>query len=166
MMRNAIVSVMAGLVLCSTAAAAVQRSTTALALTRRTDALTEADYFDLTPPDSLGIRENAELLSAFLELHIAVEPGREVELWVDTGTNRKPWEEREDYGLRKSHWVADERTGSLVRLNVTELVRTWMAAPDVKHPKLLIRMAPDGDGVVSDLRMEEAATAQLILRTR
>ena len=80
MMRNAIVSVMAGLVLCSTAAAAVQRSTTALALTRRTDALTEADYFDLTPPDSLGIRENAELLSAFLELHIAVEPGRSVAL--------------------------------------------------------------------------------------
>jgi hypothetical protein len=112
------------------------------------------------------IKTGTQVTSAFLELHVALEPGQEVELWQDTGTERKPWERREDYGLRKAHWVADERTGSLVRLDVTGLVRRWMAEPGVKHPDLLIRIAPDGEGVVRDLKPLGGATTTLVVRGR
>ena len=164
---NVVLTLVAALMLgAAPATGAVEKQSAELDLTKQTDATTEADYFDLDGPVTLAAAVGSRLTSAYLELHMALEPGQEVELWLDTGTERKPWERREDYGLRKAHWVADERTGSLVRLDMTELVRTWTAAPEAKHPKLLIRVAPDGEGIVTDLRPTGLAKAKLVIRSR
>lgn len=142
---------------------AVETRSVTLALTTQTDAALQADYVEFIAPTSLPIAAGAKPVSAYIELRVALEPGQEVELWQDTGTERLPWERYEDYGLRKAHWLADERTGSLVRLDVTGLLRGWLAETETGS-KLLIRLAPDGEEAVADLKPVRAATATLVIR--
>lgn len=82
---------------------------------------------------------------AQLAFQAQVSSGQFVELWVDDGGEGLPWNRSPvDRSLRKGTWVADQRTGSLVRFDITSLVRA--AAGERQMPGLYIRLvADDGD---------------------
>lgn len=167
-MRCNLALILTGALTLGLAAAAEARSanTVEVALTKCLDTATATNYFEAVPPTTQLVPEGARPVSAILELRLALVSGQEVELWMDTGTDRKPWDRREEYGLRRAQWVADDRTGSLVRFDITDLVRTWTADLTATRPKLLIRVAPDGEGDAVSIRASEAPSARLVIRTR
>jgi hypothetical protein len=74
------------------------------------------------------IEENEAIVFAEFSMDDELEPGAEVELWPQVDGETPPWELAEgSLPFDRNFWIMDERTGSLVRFDVTAIVKAWQA---------------------------------------
>jgi hypothetical protein len=73
---------------------------------------------------TVTIQENEEIVFAELSYHDDLPPGTRIELWPMVEGEPPAWE-MEDPPFDRNLWVTDERTETLVRFDVTPIVRAW-----------------------------------------
>lgn len=127
------------------------------------DSGTQTRHLRLDPME-VAISNGKALSMADFSFQAQVSPGQQVELWLDDEGSVLPWKrDPVDKSLRKGLWIVDERTGPLVRFDLTRLVRA--AVHDKKPlPGLYFRLVPDDDGNDQDLRTAEVAQSKVTYR--
>jgi len=81
-----------------------------------------------TEAATLTILENEEIVFAEFFFQDELQVGTEIELWIQVEGETPPWELPEgSTPFDRNFWITDERTGSLVRFDVTPIVRAWEA---------------------------------------
>lgn len=149
-MKATMVTVILGtLLLCSMGAThAGPRDLTGITGEAVVDSTLGAECVAVELPSALSAGE-ADLLELTFQADLGV--GEEVELWVAGSTETLPWDQEGQH--RIGIWTADERTGTLVRFDVTELQELVRTS---REPlRLLIRRSPDEDGEVANLSLKE-----------
>jgi hypothetical protein len=127
-------------------------------MTTHTDAEAATKYTKVQLP-VLVVPEGKRVTFAEVQFQASLSPGQEVELWLVSTQETLPWDEE---GAKKvGAWVADKRTGSLVRFDVTKPVLRALES-EKTLPVLLVRMSPKND-VVTDLMPLEKAEPKMIL---
>ena len=122
----------------------------------------DASYVVISPI-AFATVGNRSLERGTLEIKVEASPGDEVELWMDLDEERLPWEEGAPWQRRRV-WVVDERNEGRLRFDVTWALEVWAEGPP--RPALLLRLAPDGEGTVGDLDLDEEGVVRFVARTR
>lgn len=77
---------------------------------------------------SLVIRENEQIVFAEFSLLDELPVGAEVELWPQVEGDVLPWDlPLGEVPFERNFWITDERTGALLRYDVTQIARAWEA---------------------------------------
>lgn len=138
---------------------------TDVSVTLRTvvDSDTRTSYLRVDPM-TMAIPTGKHVAFSSVSFHAQVSPGQFLELWLDDGGGTLPWKRDPiDRSLRQGSWVVDERTGSMVRFDITSIVGKALRDKD-SLPGLLIRLLPDDDG--NPLSLVPAASSQSKLTYR
>ena len=124
---------------------------TALEYAVPTDGVTDAAYLRFEVPSRM-LAVWSDLDYAAVEFESSLEPGNEVELYPGTSADVLPWTLRTP--PERVLWVAGARTGDCVRFDLTPLVRAH--GQEEQALVLFIRRAPDAEGEVAGLSVDES----------
>jgi hypothetical protein len=95
---------------------------------------------------TITLQENEEIVFAELNFQDELPPGTEIELWPAVDGETPPWElVGDDFPFPRNLWLTDERTGSFIRFEVTEVVRAWQSG-ELANLGFLVRI-PEEPGV-------------------
>jgi hypothetical protein len=76
--------------------------------------------------ETLTIHENEAIDFADLTFEDELPYGTEIEVWPAVEGETPPWDlTGESFPFRRNLWITDERTKTLVRFDVTAIVRAW-----------------------------------------
>jgi len=73
---------------------------------------------------AVTVHEHDEIIFAELHLEQELQQGLEVELWPAVEGDVPPWE-LESIPFHRNFWITEERTGSFLRFDVTDVARAW-----------------------------------------
>lgn len=150
-----------GVVLLRPANAAVTDAS--VSLDAASDSETQTQHLEMDPL-TVSVPSGESLSMTVISFQAQVSPGQQVELWLNDEGSVLPWKRNPvDRSLRKGLWIVDERTGTLVRFDLTRLARAAVRDNE-PLPGLYFRLSPDDDGNDQDLSAAETAQSKVTYR--
>lgn len=75
---------------------------------------------------AMVLNENEDIVFAEFSFEEDLAPGTELEVWPSVEGEILPWDLDEGtLSFPRNFWIVDDRSGSLARFDVTEIVRAW-----------------------------------------